>query len=137
MPQYSEAKGTCEDLTEGKFSFPILHAIHTEQRQQQDLQQKLARSQADHLEQSSPNHQQESQPPSTQGEKTSISAILRSRPTDDATKQYAVFYMNDITRSFEYTRQVLDQLHAQARTQLGDLTPTNPIMDKILDALAI
>ncbi|KAK4069633.1 hypothetical protein Purlil1_13681 [Purpureocillium lilacinum] len=26
--EYSEAKGTCEDLTEGKFSFPVIHSIH-------------------------------------------------------------------------------------------------------------
>ncbi|XP_015363168.1 PREDICTED: geranylgeranyl pyrophosphate synthase-like [Diuraphis noxia] len=26
---YSENKSYCEDLTEGKFSFPIIHAIHT------------------------------------------------------------------------------------------------------------
>ena len=25
--QYSQDKGYCEDLTEGKFSFPIIHAI--------------------------------------------------------------------------------------------------------------
>jgi hypothetical protein len=25
--QYSQGKGYCEDLTEGKFSFPIIHAI--------------------------------------------------------------------------------------------------------------
>lgn len=26
-PEYSQNKGVCEDLTEGKFSFPIIHAI--------------------------------------------------------------------------------------------------------------
>ena len=25
--QYTDSKGFCEDLTEGKFSFPIIHAI--------------------------------------------------------------------------------------------------------------
>jgi hypothetical protein len=25
--QYSQKKGYCDDLTEGKFSFPIIHAI--------------------------------------------------------------------------------------------------------------
>jgi len=25
--QYSQDKGYCEDLTEGKFSFPVIHAI--------------------------------------------------------------------------------------------------------------
>jgi geranylgeranyl diphosphate synthase type 3 len=26
-PQYSQNKGLCEDLTEGKFSFPVIHSI--------------------------------------------------------------------------------------------------------------
>ncbi|XP_060781478.1 geranylgeranyl pyrophosphate synthase-like isoform X1 [Neoarius graeffei] len=29
-PQYGANKSFCEDLTEGKFSFPIIHAIHTQ-----------------------------------------------------------------------------------------------------------
>ncbi|KAF0769180.1 geranylgeranyl pyrophosphate synthase [Aphis craccivora] len=29
LQEYSENKSYCEDLTEGKFSFPIIHAIHT------------------------------------------------------------------------------------------------------------
>lgn len=28
--EYQSLKGLCEDLTEGKFSFPIIHAIHTD-----------------------------------------------------------------------------------------------------------
>ena len=28
-PEYSHNKGLCEDLTEGKFSFPIIHSIRT------------------------------------------------------------------------------------------------------------
>jgi len=27
---YSDLKGLCEDLTEGKFSFPVIHAIHAD-----------------------------------------------------------------------------------------------------------
>lgn len=27
--QYSENKSYCEDLTEGKFSFPVIHAIRS------------------------------------------------------------------------------------------------------------
>ena len=29
LKEYSENKSFCEDLTEGKFSFPIIHAIQT------------------------------------------------------------------------------------------------------------
>ena len=28
-PSYTETKGLCEDLTEGKFSFPIIHSIRS------------------------------------------------------------------------------------------------------------
>jgi len=30
LKEYSENKSFCEDLTEGKFSFPIIHAITTQ-----------------------------------------------------------------------------------------------------------
>ena len=29
-PEYSHNKGLCEDLTEGKFSFPIIHSIRAQ-----------------------------------------------------------------------------------------------------------
>ena len=29
-PAYAENKGLCEDLTEGKFSFPIIHAVRAD-----------------------------------------------------------------------------------------------------------
>jgi geranylgeranyl diphosphate synthase, type III len=35
--QYSENKSYCEDLTEGKFSFPIIHAINQNQADNQVL----------------------------------------------------------------------------------------------------
>lgn len=35
--QYSENKSFCEDLTEGKFSFPIIHAVHYQKQDRQVL----------------------------------------------------------------------------------------------------
>ncbi|KAF0471049.1 geranylgeranyl pyrophosphate synthase [Gigaspora margarita] len=29
VPLHTDSKGFCEDLTEGKFSFPIMHSVHT------------------------------------------------------------------------------------------------------------
>ncbi|KAG0726583.1 Geranylgeranyl pyrophosphate synthase [Chionoecetes opilio] len=35
MKEYSDSKSYCEDLTEGKFSFPVIHAINTQPDDQQ------------------------------------------------------------------------------------------------------
>lgn len=35
--QYSESKSFCEDLTEGKFSFPIIHAVNNQTNDRQVL----------------------------------------------------------------------------------------------------
>lgn len=35
--EYSEGKSFCEDLTEGKFSFPIIHAINIQKEDRQVL----------------------------------------------------------------------------------------------------
>lgn len=36
-PEYSQNKGLCEDLTEGKFSFPIIHSIRAKPENMQLL----------------------------------------------------------------------------------------------------
>ena len=35
--QYSQAKGYCDDITEGKFSFPVIHAIKSRPNDNQVL----------------------------------------------------------------------------------------------------
>lgn len=35
--EYSESKSFCEDLTEGKFSFPIIHAVNNQKHDRQVL----------------------------------------------------------------------------------------------------
>lgn len=37
MPQYTENKGYCEDLTEGKFSFPVVHGVRADTSNRQIL----------------------------------------------------------------------------------------------------
>lgn len=37
--QYSESKSFCEDLTEGKFSFPIIHAVNNQTNDRQVLRE--------------------------------------------------------------------------------------------------
>lgn len=41
LKEYSENKSFCEDLTEGKFSFPIIHAIQTQTNDKQVLRKYL------------------------------------------------------------------------------------------------
>lgn len=100
---YSDNKGFCEDLTEGKFSFPIIHAIRSSEDNRQILN------------------------------------VLKQRSPDVATKQYAVAYMRNTTRSFEYTRAVLAKLDAQAHREVQRLETLighpNPRLLAILDAL--
>ncbi|GAA5969215.1 hypothetical protein JCM11641_007512 [Rhodosporidiobolus odoratus] len=83
--EYAQNKGFCEDLSEGKFSFPIVHSIRAD-----------------------PSNRQ-------------IINILRSRPSDPATKIHAVNYMKSTTHSFAYTRQVLSTLTAQAYAEVARL----------------
>ncbi|PWN53149.1 terpenoid synthase [Violaceomyces palustris] len=99
--KYAENKGFCEDLTEGKFSFPIIHSIRASA---------LA----------------------------NILNVLKQRPTDLATKTYAVSYMRNVTRSFEYTEDVLKRLDSQTRDEVKSVESQlgkNPALLAILEAL--
>ncbi|KAK0535042.1 hypothetical protein OC835_002444 [Tilletia horrida] len=126
--QYASNKGFCEDLTEGKFSFPIIHSIR-------------ASAGLNALGGSGPN--------SKVGPNRQMLNVLKQRPTDEATKSYAVAYMRDQTHSFAYTRDVLRRLDAQARREVNRIAaewgsssasdssgaPTNAKLVAILDAL--
>ncbi len=100
--EMSAAKGYCEDLTEGKFSFPIIHAIRN----------------------SAPGNNE-------------ILHILRKRTEDTAIKDYAVTYMRDVTKSFEYTKTVLQGLHNQLKEMVEDIRPFNETIQVILAKLAV
>lgn len=74
---YAKNKGFGEDLSEGKFSFPIIHSIRAD-------------------------------PANIQ-----LSSILKQRTDDEDVKQFAIQYIKS-TGSFEYCRQRLLQLTAEA-----------------------
>ncbi|KAL9939526.1 hypothetical protein V8E36_001343 [Tilletia maclaganii] len=99
--QYASNKGFCEDLTEGKFSFPIIHSIRASAGSSQPTATTTTLRSTSAL---GPNRQ--------------ILNVLKQRPTDEATKTYAVAYMRDQTQSFAYTRNVLRRLDAQARREV-------------------
>ncbi|KIS67357.1 farnesyltranstransferase [Mycosarcoma maydis] len=102
--KYAENKGFAEDLTEGKFSFPIIHSIRA-----------------------------------SAGANRQILNVLKQRPADLATKQYAVSYMRNVTNSFDYTIDVLERLYAQACAEMqrleSQLDIPNPGLKAILEAL--
>ncbi|KAG7198914.1 hypothetical protein KM043_015731 [Ampulex compressa] len=97
LQEYSEHKSYCEDLSEGKFSFPIMHAIqsHPEDRQ--------------------------------------IMNILRQRTKDVEVKRYCVNLLEKFG-SFNYTRNVLEELDLKARDEVERLGG-NPLLIKVLDEL--
>lgn len=93
----------CDDITEGKFSFPIIHAV---------------RAAKDHT----------------------LRTILQQHTQDPMLKQQAVAYMEDVTHSFAYTRDVWQALYTQARSEIERLECAmggNVPMHHLLDALSI
>nr|Q9C446.1 RecName: Full=Geranylgeranyl pyrophosphate synthase paxG; Short=GGPP synthase; Short=GGPPSase; AltName: Full=(2E,6E)-farnesyl diphosphate synthase; AltName: Full=Dimethylallyltranstransferase; AltName: Full=Farnesyl diphosphate synthase; AltName: Full=Farnesyltranstransferase; AltName: Full=Geranylgeranyl diphosphate synthase; AltName: Full=Geranyltranstransferase; AltName: Full=Paxilline synthesis protein G [Penicillium paxilli]AAK11531.1 PaxG [Penicillium paxilli] len=100
---YAEKKGLMEDLTEGKFSYPIIHSIRA-----------------------SP-------------ESSELLDILKQRTEDEAVKIRAVKIMES-TGSFQYTRETLSRLSAEARGYVKKLETSlgpNPGIHKILDLLEV
>ncbi|KAK9312886.1 isoprenoid synthase domain-containing protein [Lipomyces starkeyi] len=98
--RYSKNKGFCEDLTEGKFSFPIIHSIRHDRSNQQILN------------------------------------ILKQHSTDDSLKEYAVAYMRNVTKSFDYTAQAIAEYEGRFRKELKSLNvQPNPLIEKILESL--
>lgn len=93
----TENKSYCEDLTEGKFSYPIIHAIKTQQGDKQVLH------------------------------------ILRQRTRDVEVKRYCISMLEKLG-SFQYTRQTLEALDNEARTEVAKLGG-NPELISVLDEL--
>ncbi|KAJ0414744.1 isoprenoid synthase domain-containing protein [Aspergillus carlsbadensis] len=90
--QYAKNKGFGEDITEGKFSYPIVHSIRS------------------------------SSGSSGAGGDGSLQLlnILRQKTEDEAVKRYAIRILEQ-TGSFEYTRKKLRDLTTRAREMLAGL----------------
>lgn len=116
LKEYSENKSFCEDLTEGKFSFPIIHAIQSQSQDKQVLREL----------------------PSINCYKgyfifIFLIDILRQRTRDVEVKKYCVSLLEK-TGSFRYTREILDSLDKEVRSEVEQFGP-NPIMTNLLDEL--
>ncbi|CCM06424.1 uncharacterized protein FIBRA_08685 [Fibroporia radiculosa] len=96
--EYATNKGYAEDLTKGKFSFPIVHGVNADRK----------------------NH--------------SLLNILQKRPSTPTLKNYAISYLENRTRSLEYTRNVLYKIEKQVRHELARLGG-NKSLEAIVDLL--
>jgi len=83
-PGYAHNKGLAEDLTEGKFSFPVIHAVRAD------------------------------------SSNLVILNILKQKTQDEDVKRYAIAYMEKMG-SFEYTRQIIDELKVKAERLVEEL----------------
>lgn len=116
--QYTEHKGFAEDLSEGKFSFPIIHGI----RQKPDSKHIISMVGASLM--------------SVEVTNNYFADVLHQRSTNSMLKSHVISYLKEVTHSFEYTRSVLKSLEAQARAEVTRLG-SNPKLDAILDKLAV
>lgn len=107
--QYAKNKGFAEDITEGKFSYPIVHSI---------------RSSA-------------ASGSSGSSGSSELMNILRQKTDDEAVKRYTICILEK-TGSFEYTRRKLTELMSAARAVLAGFGSAEAAgLEGILDFLEL
>ena len=116
--KYSTNKGFAEDLTEGKFSFPIVHGVHADLSNRQIIGWSCSSSLRTWL--FYPLH----------------TDILEQRPTTPTLKHRAISYLKNDTKSLEYTLGVLRSLEKRTMEELKRLGG-NPGLEAIMDTLHI
>lgn len=124
--EYSENKGYCEDLTEGKFSFPVVHAVRTDPSNRQILSEWSCRGAA----------RTAKRGPSDDPFACPSIDILQKRTDSNELKRHAVSIMRDRTHSFDYTLKVLRQLEKQVRDEVARLGG-NPLLEAIVEQLSL
>ncbi|KAJ3751790.1 farnesyltranstransferase [Lentinula raphanica] len=97
---YSDTKGFAEDLTEGKFSFPLVHAIRADESDTQLLD------------------------------------IIRQRPKSPTLKRQALSYMENQTKSFDYTLAALRALQERIDEEVRALGG-NSKLERLLNKLRV
>ena len=100
--QMAAAKGFCEDLTEGKFSLPVIHAIQNSSTYNNELVN-----------------------------------ILKMKTTNPDLKKHALWYMQTQTKSLDYTKCMLQDLHQQAQMAVGRIDESNDMIGSLLKKLSL
>jgi len=98
--QYTTNKGFAEDLSEGKFSFPVVHGIHADTTNRRLLN------------------------------------VLQKRPASPTLKHHAIDYLRDHSKSFEYTREVLEIMEKRVFDEIERLGGNSKLRD-VLQTLHI
>ncbi|KAH8239089.1 hypothetical protein KR032_000509 [Drosophila birchii] len=120
LKEYTENKSFAEDLTEGKFGFPVIHAVRSQKQDKQVLRKSNVLTPA-----------KGSSQLINLGLKSTD--ILRQRTHDIEVKKYCITLLEKLG-SFQYTRKVLETLDAEARAEVARLG-SNPYMDRLLNKL--
>lgn len=113
--EYFKSKSFCEDLTEGKFSFPIIHCIRSGDGcyNGNDTDGKVVKS--------------------SRGNQ--LLSILKQRTEDVDVKRYAQRLMFD-AGSLHYTREKCTQLKKEIVQQIHDLGGNEPLL-KVIEMLDV
>jgi len=145
--EYMKKKDFCEDLSEGKFSFPIIHCIRNDPlwvpyvRRQRKQQRKQQQQEGEEGQERSCVEKEEAK--KTDGERETkeeqqepwLLSVLRRRPADEATKRAAVERMRR-AGSLTYTRRRLNKVVASIRGHIAALGG-NKMLSKLVDRLHI